>query len=298
MGKSKKAPEYATTTAGTGGLFGSSVTSKSGTDFTPTDFRRNFVNTAQTGMQNALSEYLNPNYNTDAFKQSDSYYKNKMYNTLQNDYLNTALSNNLMRDSTATDTMRGFAKDLANTEYERQQDYKNQQLQKLQAALLGYNTIYDMSKGVTGLSNALAQSAFKREQLAQGWAKIYNENNNKTDKTNNYKNLNLVQTQLERFEKTFEKMPGKLESNTLGRLRNTTGFETELEANFNSQRQLLFNKIARDLGGEKGVLSDQDIKRIENSLPKYTDSLQQKKAKMKANHFKQYPTNLAKCWCA
>ena len=91
-----------------------------------------------------------------------------------------------------------------------------------------------------------------------------------------------MQTQLERFEKTFEKMPGKLESNTLGRLRNTTGFETELEANFNSQRQLLFNKIARDLGGEKGVLSDQDIKRIENSLPKYTDSLQQKKAKMKA----------------
>lgn len=158
MGKSKKAPEYATTTAGTGGLFGSSVTSKSGTDFTPTDFQRNFVNTAQTGMQNALSEYLNPNYNTDAFKQSDSYYKNKMYNTLQNDYLNTALSNNLMRGSTATDTMRGFAKDLANTEYERQQDYKNQQLQKLQAALLGYNTIYDMSKGVTGLSNALAQS--------------------------------------------------------------------------------------------------------------------------------------------
>ena len=158
MGKSKKAPEYATTTAGTGGLFGSSVTSKSGTDFTPTNFQRNFVNTAQTGMQNALSEYLNPNYNTDAFKQSDSYYKNKMYNTLQNDYLNTALSNNLMRGSTATDTMRGFAKDLANTEYERQQDYKNQQLQKLQAALLGYNTIYDMSKGVTGLSNALAQS--------------------------------------------------------------------------------------------------------------------------------------------
>ena len=118
------------------------MTSKSGTDFTPTDFQRNFVNTAQTGMQNALSEYLNPNYNTDAFKQSDSYYKNKMYNTLQNDYLNTALSNNLMRGSTATDTMRGFAKDLANTEYERQQDYKNQQL----------------SKGVTGLSNALAQS--------------------------------------------------------------------------------------------------------------------------------------------
>lgn len=131
-------------------------------------------------------------------------------------------------------------------------------------------------------SRLAADNYFRREQLAQGWAKIYNESNNKTDKTNNYKNLHLVQTQLERFEKTFEKMPGKLESNTLGRLRHKIGFETELEANFNSQRQLLFNKIARYLGGEKGVLSDQDIKRIENSLPKYTDSLQQKKAKMKA----------------
>jgi hypothetical protein len=77
-------------------------------------------------------------------------------------------------------------------------------------------------------------------------------------------------------------MPNKLESNTLGRLRNATGFQTETEANFNSQRTLLFNKIARDLGGEKGVLSDQDINRIEKSLPNYTDSYAQKQAKMAA----------------
>ena len=77
-------------------------------------------------------------------------------------------------------------------------------------------------------------------------------------------------------------MPGKLESNTLGRVRAATGFQTKEEANFNSQRTLLFNKIARDLGGEKGVLSDQDIKRIEASLPSYTDSYEQKQAKMAA----------------
>ena len=61
-----------------------------------------------------------------------------------------------------------------------------------------------------------------------------------------------------------------------------TGTNTTAEANFNSQRSLLFNQIARTLGGEKGVLSDQDIQRIDNALPKLTDSYSQKMAKMKA----------------
>ncbi len=102
------------------------------------------------------------------------------------------------------------------------------------------------------------------------------------NKDTNIGNLQAVNSQLKRFEESFKNMPNKLESNTLGRLRAATGFQTENEANFNSQRQLLFNKIARDLGGEKGVLSDQDIKRIEGALPSYTDSTAQKQAKMQA----------------
>jgi hypothetical protein len=102
------------------------------------------------------------------------------------------------------------------------------------------------------------------------------------NKDTNIGNLQAVNSQLKRFEESFKNMPNKFESNTLGRLRAATGFQTENEANFNSQRQLLFNKIARDLGGEKGVLSDQDIKRIEGALPSYTDSMVQKQAKMQA----------------
>ena len=45
---------------------------------------------------------------------------------------------------------------------------------------------------------------------------------------------------------------------------------------------MLFNKIARELGGEKGVLSDQDIKRIEQALPTLSDTKAQKQAKMEA----------------
>lgn len=117
------------------------------------------------------------------------------------------------------------------------------------------------------------QIAIDRERLNQLGKKEQNGNLN---------NLNAVSAQLQRFEDTFKNMPNKLESNTFGRLRAATGFQTKNEANFNSQRQLLFNKIARDLGGEKGVLSDQDIKRIEGALPSYTDSYEQKQAKMAA----------------
>ena len=105
---------------------------------------------------------------------------------------------------------------------------------------------------------------------------------NQNKKAGGIANLQAVSQQLQRFEDSFKNMPNKLESNTLGRLRNFTGLQTQTEANFNSQRQLLFNKIARDLGGEKGVLSDQDIKRIEGALPSYTDSYAQKQAKMQA----------------
>ena len=122
------------------------------------------------------------------------------------------------------------------------------------------------------------ENQFKRESLD-----IQKEKAQKQGKqAGNIGNLNAVSEQLKRFEGTFKNMPGKLESNTIGRLRNATGFQTKEEANFNSQRQLLFNKIARDLGGEKGVLSDQDIKRIEGALPSYTDSYEQKQAKMAA----------------
>lgn len=93
---------------------------------------------------------------------------------------------------------------------------------------------------------------------------------------------NDIEKQLNNFQATFKSMPSKAESYTSGWLREKTGTQTEEEANFNAQRTLLFNQIARKLGGEKGVLSDSDINRIDAALPKLTDSLKQKNSKMKA----------------
>lgn len=157
MGKHSKAPEYPTTTINTG-LFGKATTKKTGTKYKPTAFQKELIGITESNAGNALRNYLNPDYESEDYRRGDEYYTNKMQNQLENNYLNPALSRNLLRGSTASDIMRGFAADLANTEYERQNDYRNQQLQNYQAAMLPYATIYDMQQGTQGLSQALANS--------------------------------------------------------------------------------------------------------------------------------------------
>lgn len=156
MGK-KKAPKYATTTTDTG-LFGTATTSGKGSTFNPTDFQKNLIGVTEANAVNSLQNYLNPDYESEDYKRGEEYYTNKMNNMLENNYLNPALSRNLLRGSTASDIMRGFGQDLANTEYERQQQYKADQLQNYMAAMMPYTTIYDMSKGTQGLSNALSNA--------------------------------------------------------------------------------------------------------------------------------------------
>lgn len=136
--------------------------------------------------------------------------------------------------------------------------------------------------------------AYQNAQLGLGYAKLGSDNENRRlDREERAKDRESkilskqedftdVEKQLNNFKGTFKGLPGKAESYTFGNLRAVTGTQTTKEANFNAQRTLLFNQIARKLGGEKGVLSDQDMKRIELALPTLTDSYDQKIAKMKA----------------
>lgn len=136
--------------------------------------------------------------------------------------------------------------------------------------------------------------AYQNAQLELGYAKLGSDNENRRlDRAEKQKDRESkiltnkedygdVEKQLNNFKSTFKGLPKKAESYTLGALRAKTGTQTTKESNFNAQRTLLFNQIARKLGGEKGVLSDQDMKRIELALPTLTDSYSQKLAKMKA----------------
>lgn len=152
MGK-KKAPSQPTTKADLG-LFGNTVTGKSGSTFNPTDFQTSFVNNAEQAMLNAQNAY-----NNRAVAQEAVDNMNRQYQTdFQNQLLAPALSKGWLRGSTAQDVATVANQDYQNRRYQLVNDELNRQQQILANNLANYVTMHDISKGVTGLSNALNQA--------------------------------------------------------------------------------------------------------------------------------------------
>lgn len=152
MGK-KKAPKQPTTKADMG-LFGSTTTGSFGSTFNPTDFQTQFVNNAQNAMLNAQNAYNNREVAQEAVDNM-----NRQYQTdFQNQLLAPALSKGWLRGSTAQDVATVANQDYQNRRYQLVNDELNRNQQALANNLANYMTIYDMAKGVTGLSNALNQA--------------------------------------------------------------------------------------------------------------------------------------------
>ena len=174
MGK-KEAPKQPTTKADMG-LFGSTTTGSFGSTFNPTDFQKTFVNNAENAMLNAQNAYNNREIAQEAVDNM-----NRQYQTdFQNNLLAPALSKGLARGSTMQDVLS-----IANQDYQnRRYDLVNQELQRNQQSLANnlanYMSMYDISKGVTGLSNALNQAnanyALSKAQIDNankiGWGEI------------------------------------------------------------------------------------------------------------------------------
>lgn len=102
--------------------------------------------------------------------------------------------------------------------------------------------------------------------------------------TKDMQTLNEMEAQLNDFVATFDVVDNPYRYRIAGGASQLLNTLTPEEANFEAKRTLLFNAIARKLGEEKGVLSDQDIKRIDNALPKLADNKKQKMAKMDATY--------------
>ena len=152
MGK-KKAPEQPTTTTDTG-MFGSTTTGSFGSTFNPTDFQSQFVTNAQNAMINAQNAYNNREVAQEAVDNMNRQYQLDF----QNNMLNPALSKGWLRGSTAQDVATVANQDYQNRRYDLVNQELNRQQQALANNLANYMTMYDISKGVTGLSNSLNQA--------------------------------------------------------------------------------------------------------------------------------------------
>lgn len=195
-------------------------------------------------------------------------------NSLEDQGLDTSNLRGYMTDSTYKNILD--AKTLQDNAAWRKMYFDAQQQQNEISRILAQEK-FDYQKQQDTRENALKSRGLDIQE------ERYRNQEKKNQKiANDIASVNAIEQQLNQFSSMFKDMPGKLESNTIGNLRSWTGFQTPQQAEFESRKNLLFNKIARDLGGEKGVLSDQDIARVREAMPLYTDSLEQKQAKMNA----------------
>jgi hypothetical protein len=155
MGKAKKAPEYATASYDTGGLFGSSTSSKKGTNFTATDDMNSIGNAAWGGLSSSLQGIYSNDYANDPNFQA---YQNQLNKSMEQNYDATVLSNlanrGLMRSSGLQAATNSFADTLADQTTKLYDSYYNRQANNLANSQNVLNNLYTYITGVnTGSQN-------------------------------------------------------------------------------------------------------------------------------------------------
>jgi len=181
MGKSKKAPDYASATYNTGGLFGSSTASKSGVDYTPSDQMSSIGNSAWLGLSNSLNSLNSGDYSKDANYQV---YANRLKNQMAQNYDTSVLSNlankGLMRSSGLQGATNSFNNTLADQTANLYDSYTNQ----LSNNLSNYrNVISDLYNYITGVNTGAQNQAnnvnnYNLAQVSTNNALAQNKTNN------------------------------------------------------------------------------------------------------------------------
>lgn len=182
MGKSSKAPNYATTSYNTGNLFGNSTTNKSGTTYNPTDTISNTGNTAWNSLNSTLNSLNNNDWTNDANFQA---YQNQLNKTMTQNYDNSVLSNlanrGLMRSSGLQSATNSFADTLADQTINLYDNYYNRLSNNLSQYQNTLNNLYNYITGVNTGSQNLSQnvSNYNLEQAklndnSKLWASLAN----------------------------------------------------------------------------------------------------------------------------
>lgn len=155
MGKASKAPEYATASYNTGGLFGNSTSSKTGTNFNPTSWQSQTMNTVGNNLNSTLQSMINNDFTKDPNFQA---YQNQFTNNMNNLYDTSVLSNlanrGLMRSSGLQGATNAFANTLAQNQLNLYDNYYNRLQNNLSNMLNTSNNLYNWITGInTGSQN-------------------------------------------------------------------------------------------------------------------------------------------------
>lgn len=160
MGKSKKAPDYATTTVDTG-LYGSSTTSKNGTTFRPTDFQKQLVGTVENNVPNLFNNYYNASYDNNDFQKYLGTRQSNQTSAFNNSIYNQLASKGLMTNQGLAGAQKSWKNTLEREKADALSDWQNDQANTLNTLMglyqIPYNIINGQINASQGLSNAITQ---------------------------------------------------------------------------------------------------------------------------------------------
>ena len=175
MGKSK-APKYATTNYDTGGLFGSSTTSKKGTTYDPENWMTGLSNTTTSGIGTTLNNMLSNDYANDPNFQA---YQDNLNRLAQQNFDASVLSplanRGLMRSTGLQAATNSFNNSLIDNTTDLMDNYYNRQANNLSNLLNTQNSLFNYITGVNqgsqNLSNAVSgrnMQAYQADQALKG----------------------------------------------------------------------------------------------------------------------------------
>lgn len=155
MGKSKKAPGYATAKYSTDGLFGSSTASGGGVKFKAIEPMKQAGQTSWQGLNDTLNSLASGDYSQDANYQV---YANNLQNQMIQNYNNSVLNNlankGLMRSSGLQSATNQFADTLANQTANLYDSYYNRTANNLANYQNVLSSLYNYMTGInTGAQN-------------------------------------------------------------------------------------------------------------------------------------------------
>lgn len=157
MGKSNKAPDYASTTTNTG-LYGSSTTNQNGTTFNPSAFQSTLINNVQNQLPNTINEYINPTYSSPEYQlQQAQRYKDYSQNYDAN-VLGNIANRGLMRSSGLQAATNQFSNQIAQNEAQAMQDYTNLQGSDINTLMGLYQVPYGMMNNTNNASQNLSNA--------------------------------------------------------------------------------------------------------------------------------------------
>lgn len=170
------APDYAKTTTDLG-QFGSATADKHGAKWKATDWQKGFINQMQDTANDSWSKAVNREVSEAAIDN----FNRQFTNDFNNNYLQGALKNNLLRGSSASDLYATANNNYLNDRYNLTTQEMNNNLNLANNALNNYFNMSNLAQALVsnaqGNSNAISNynlNAYKAEQDANNamWGNI------------------------------------------------------------------------------------------------------------------------------